>query len=273
MVNMSSSPTSYFERIDAATYAPTRWTRGAWKETEQHFAPIGGLVVHAVEQFVTQRGGEDGLEIGSIHFDILGVVKLVPMVVDVRSVRPGRTVELLEASVHAEGRVVALARIWRMAKFDTSAVAGGAAPALPAPQDIAPWAMHGVWPGDFIASLDVRAVRPPEPGRGTAWISTGIDLVAGEQASELARFIMLVDTANGVAVRESPSEWMYPNLDLSIHLFRQPYGPWVGLDASVVFGEAGLGLTSAVLHDIHGPVGRTEQTLTVRRMPGLVTGV
>jgi hypothetical protein len=76
----------------------------------------------------------------------------------------------------------------------------------------------------------------------------------------------LVDTANGTGVRRSPREWMFPNVDLTLHLHRQPVGPWLGLDTSVVFGPTGQGVTSSVLHDVHGPVGRAEQVLTVREL-------
>ncbi len=245
---------------------PTHWTSGAWNSDEQHFSPIGGLIVHAVEQFLAERGASDNLVIAKVQYDILGVVELVPMEVAVRSVRPGRTIELLEAEVHAAGRTVALARMWRLAQFDTRSAAGGEPPTLPHPATLTRWPMDDVWPGDYIASLDVRAVTDPSPGRGAAWISTDINLVADEPVSNLARFIMLVDTANGVAVRESPRDWAYPNLDLSIHLYRQPRGPWVGFETQVVFGSAGQGLTSTVLHDEHGPVGRAEQTLTVRQL-------
>ena len=82
----------------------------------------------------------------------------------------------------------------------------------------------------------------------------------------MASFVKLLDTANGVAVRESPLEWMFPNVDLTVHLFRQPEGHWVGLDTTVAFGPTGLGLTSSVLHDRRGQVGRAEQSLTVRPM-------
>lgn len=61
-------------------------------------------------------------------------------------------------------------------------------------------------------------------------------------------------------------DWTYPNLDLTTHLHRQPTGNWVGLDTTVTFGPAGHGLTSSVLHDATGPVGRAEQILTVRPM-------
>lgn len=65
-------------------------------------------------------------------------------------------------------------------------------------------------------------------------------------------------------MREQPTEWMFPNVDLTIHLHRQPEGRWTGLDTTVVFGPTGQGLTSTVLHDVNGPVGRAEQILTVR---------
>ncbi len=77
-----------------------------------------------------------------------------------------------------------------------------------------------MWPGGCIASLDVRPLRAPEPGRATVWLATPVALVADEPVSELARFVGLVDTANGIAVRRSPMEWMFPNVDLTTHLHR-----------------------------------------------------
>ena len=90
-------------------------------------------------------------------------------------------------------------------------------------------------------------------------------LVAGEEAGPVASFVRLTDTANGIATRVRPTEWMFPNVDLTIHLHRQPEGPWVGLDTTVVFGPTGQGITSTVLHDLAGPVGHAQQQLTVRR--------
>jgi Thioesterase-like superfamily len=261
-------PDSYFIRTGEHSFQPTRWTSGAWRETEQHFSPIGGLLVHAFDQHVATRGGaDDGLVIARLTFDILGVVALEPMEVRVETVRPGRTVELLEATVTWRDRAVVRARAWRLAAVNTAGVAGGEGEPLPDPDTVERWAMDDVWPGDYIRSLDVRAIAAPQPGRGTAWIGTDIALVADEPVSPLARFVGLVDTANGIAVRRSPREWMYPNVDLSIHLHRQPRGRWVGLDTTVVFGPTGQGLTSTVLHDERGPVGRAEQSLTVRPMP------
>src|SRR5690606_10478144 len=106
------------------------------------------------------------------------------------------------------------------------------------------------------------------PGRAATWVRTEVNLVEGEPTDEVTAFLALVDTANGIASREKPSEWMYPNLDLSIHLHRQPEGRWVGLDTTVVFGGTGQGLTSTVLHDVTGPVGHAQAILRVRPQPG-----
>src|SRR5690625_4891390 len=78
----------------------------------------------------------------------------------------------------------------------------------------------------------------------------------------------LVDMANGVAHRQCDAEllWAFPNLDLQIHMLRQPSGRWLGLEAVQQYSSDGIGLSSAVLHDEHGPFGRSEQILTLRPM-------
>ena len=125
------------------------------------------------------------------------------------------------------------------------------------------------WAGGYIAGLEIRSDPAARPGRTRAWIRTANALVDGEPCSATADLVRLVDTANGIAVRASPLEWMFPNVDLAIHLFREPVpgaGGWVGFDTRVTMGSTGLGLTSTTLHDEQGPVGRAEQILTVRRL-------
>jgi len=258
---------SYFVRVGARRFRPTEATGGAWSPTEQHFSPMGGLLTHAIDRFVAQRGS-DGLATSRITFDILGTIAIEEFDVDVEVVRPGRTIELLEAVATAAGRPVVRARAWRLARADTAAVAGGQPEPLPTPDSVAAVSLSDVWPGGYIASIEYRPIRQ-EPGRGTAWVRTSFELVAGEDASPLARSIGLVDTANGVGVRVPPTEWFYPNVDLTIHLYRQPAGAWVGFDTTVVFGPSGQGVTTSDLFDESGAVGRAEQMLTIRRLdPG-----
>ncbi|MFI2642287.1 thioesterase family protein [Streptomyces sp. NPDC018610] len=260
-------PDSYYVRIDEHRFKPTAHASGAWDENELHFSPLGGLVAHVIERHLAARPA-GGLLVSRISYDILGRLALEECEIQVETIRPGRTIELLEAVVRVGGRPVVRARAWLLAELDTAAVAGGADDRLTPPEALAPWPMAEVWPGGYIASLDVRPVAPPRPGRATAWVSTPLALVAGEPVGPLASYLALVDTANGIAVRERPTRWMFPNVDLTVHLHRRPEGDWTGLDTTVVFGPSGQGLTSTVLHDVHGPVGRAEQILTVRPAPG-----
>lgn len=258
---------SYFERVGANRYRPTADAAGAWKDGEIHFSPLGGLIVHAIDLHRAARNGTTGMVLARISFDILGFLAADVCEVRVETIRPGRTIELIEATVVINGRPAVLARAWFTITVDTAEVAGGAPASLSLPGPEHRWPMTETWPGGYVASLEMRAAEPPRPGRVTAWLCTDRQLVAGESASAHASFIALVDTANGVAVRRSPREWMFPNLDLTIHLHRQPARGWVGLDTTVTFGSTGQGLTSTALHDEIGPVGRAEQTLTVRPLP------
>ncbi|MET8703294.1 thioesterase family protein [Kitasatospora sp. NPDC004723] len=256
---------SYYHRTGEHTFKPTAHAGGAWSVDEQHFSPLAGLVVHALDQHLAGRAG--GLALSRISYDILGRIALDECEITVETVRPGRTIELLEATVTIGGRAVVRARAWLLATLDTSAVADSPREPLPAPDSLPLWTMGEAWDGGYIASIDVRRMPPARRGRTTAWLTSRVDLVAGEPSSPLATFVALVDTANGIAPQQDPTEWMFPNVDLTIHLHRAPTGPWTGLDTTVTFGPTGQGLTSTVLHDVNGPVGQAEQILTVRPQP------
>ena len=254
---------SYYEPAGEGRYKPTTHAGGAWDPDEQHFSPLGGLIVHAIDRFVAERG-DRGLVLSRVSFDILGRLALDECEIRVETIRPGRTIELVEAVVLIRDRAVVRARAWLLSTGDTTLVAGGEIRKLTPPEKLSTWTLTDVWPGGYIASVDIRPVAPPQPGRTTAWIGTDLDLVAGQPSSPLASFVALIDTANGIAVRQDPTEWMFPNVDLTIHLHRQPEGRWTGLDTTVTFGPTGQGVTSTVLHDTQGPVGHAEQMLTVR---------
>ena len=258
-----TTPDAYYTRVDAHRYLPTEHAGGAWQPGEVHFAPLGGLLLHEIDLHRADRR-DAGLVLGRASFDILGFLAVGECEISVETVRPGRTIELVEATATVAGRPVVRARAWFLADFDTASVAGGAPTPLPDPAGLATRSMAEEWTGGFVASLEVRSVAPPQPGRAAAWLSTRLDLVAGETVSPHVSFLSLVDTANGIAVRESPAEWAFPNVDLIIHLHRQPTGRWTGLDTTVTFGPTGQGVTSTVLHDEHGAVGYAHQMLTIR---------
>ena len=251
---------SYYVRIGQDRFRPTVHAQGAWSPDQQHMAPVSGLLVREIEACHAR----DDLILSRVGFDILGVIPAAEVQVRTQVIRPGRTIELVEAEMVAGGRVVVRATAWRLAMTDTSAIAGGDVPALPGPDAGDAWSGSGIWGGGFIRSVQFRVLPGWQPGRGRAWLRTDVDLVAGEPSSPMARYFGLIDTANGIAVRADPSTVLFPNTDLTVHLVREPVGPWVGLDTTVTYGADGVGLTASVLHDEQGPVGRAAQTLTIR---------
>lgn len=256
---------SYYERVDADTYRPTQHVQGAWNDHEQHMSPVAGLITHAIDR----HEPNPAVQLSRISFEILGLIPLADTTVTVETIRPGRTIELVEATVVIEGRPRIRARAWRLAiSDDVSELADVELPAMTAgPDGGEPYDPLDEWKGGFLASIETVALPGGRSGRRQVWARTAHPVVADEQVSPTAAATCLVDLANGIATRVRPTDMMFPNVDLTIHLIRQPRVPWVGLDTSVSFGPDGLGLTSTTLSDTAGPFGRAEQALTVRHFP------
>ena len=219
--------------------------------------------MHELERWLAERPADDKL-VTRISSDYLGVFGFEECAVTCDVIRTGRSVELVEVVVAQNARPAMRTRVWRVSETDTAAVEGGARAPLPPPSEAAPFDWSAVWPGGFVASLDVRTVGAPGAGRTTAWMTTALSVVDGDPVSDLTRLALLVDAMNGIAVRKPPQQWLFPNVDLTVHLFRQPEGPWLGLETTVTFGPTGHGLTSSELHDLGGHLGRAEQSLLVR---------
>ncbi len=253
---------SYFVPLGDGRFDATEHVGGAWFEDEQHIAPMLGLLTHLVEVDRDQRR-DDGLLLGRLSFEILGRVKIAEVTTQVRVLRPGRGVELVQAVAAQDGRDVLSLRAWLMQPGDTGSVAATLLERIPSPHETPAWDPTQEWPGGFIRTVEVRRTQL-EPGRGHFWARTRTPLVAGTPYSRLAGFVGLLDIANGMMTRAHPRKVFYPNVDLTLHLFSQPEGEWMGMDTSVTFGAGGTGVTSSVVHDENGPVGVMAQMLTVR---------
>jgi Thioesterase-like superfamily len=253
---------AYFERLGAQTFRATEHTGGAWDLETQHIAPALGLLAHVVEEDRDARR-DDGLVLTRLSYDILGTVPIAEFETGVEVVRPGRTIELVEAVLTYDGRAAVRLRAWLMEQRDTSYLQGTGHRPVPGPDEMAAWDPTSVWPGGFIASVEVRRDQV-EPGRAAYWVRTAQPLLDGEEVSRTASAAGLLDVANGMTVRAAPTEVAFPNVDLTAHLFAQPRGEWLGFDTTVSFGADGLGLTTSVVHDRSGPVGTSSQLLTVR---------
>ena len=253
---------AYFRRTEDGQYMPTPHVGGAWNVNEQHVAPAIGLLAHAVETDHAARR-TDRLQIARLSYDIWGTIPMDAVSIDVTMLRPGRTIELVEARLCHRGRPAIVLRAWLTQVYDSTEVRAQRFPSLPQPDAMPLWDPTSLWDGGFIASVEVRREQE-RPGRARCWVRSPFELLAGEPVSNSARAIGLVDVANGLTPLASPAECAFPNLDLTAHLFRPPLGEWIGFDISVSASSHGIGLTHSILHDEMGPLGTVSQSLTIR---------
>lgn len=238
-------------------------SQGAWNTHEQHMGPASGVMAAELEQFQPRSD----MRIARLSYDIFGLIAYGDFSITTRIIRPGKTIELLEAEMIANDKTCIVARAWRMLTQDSSAVAGLEDQPNTHPDSLDDWDGLKHWPGGYIHSLNAKTDATRRAGKGFVWVSNNKSMVEGQPTSDFVRLMGMVDTANGVVPRQSSEFiWAFPNIDLQIHMYRAPTGAWLGLETVQQYGADGIGLTSSVLHDIHGPFGRAEQILTLRKM-------
>ncbi|OTG80486.1 thioesterase [Acinetobacter sp. ANC 5054] len=248
--------------IVTAHYRSTVLAQGAWNEHEQHMAPATGIICAELDRFLPR----EDVRIGRISLDILGLIPAGEFEIVSRVIRPGKTIELIESEMRAHGKICIVARTWRMMTQNSQIAHGLEDQSVNGPELAPLWEGIRQWPGGFIHSIEARS-HERRAGRGIVWLNTPYEMIEGETSSDFVRLMGLVDTANGIVLRQDrPFKWGFPNLDLQIHLHRMPQGQWLGLETVQQYGDDGIGLTSSVLHDVKGPFGRSEQILTLRKI-------
>jgi hypothetical protein len=248
---------------DGDRFTATEWTRGPWDPTAQHAGPPAALLGRAVERL---DGGDD-YAVARITVELLRSVPLGSLAVSARLIRPGRRVQLAEAALSDADGDIAVARAWRIRRGDTATersprmVRGFAGPAdVHTPVDFDPW--NG--PSYFSAvEWRVAAGEFQTPGPATVWMRMRGRLVEGEDPSPLTRVLVAADSGNGVSMELDLATHLFINTELSVHLFAEPVGDWVCLDARTRIGDGGIGLASSTLYDTGGQIGVANQALLV----------
>jgi hypothetical protein len=243
-------------------------TRGPWDAAMMHGGPPAALLARAVEH--TDPGSE--LVVTRLTIELLGGVPIGPLTVATSLAKTGRRFQIVDATMHAGDRLACLARAVRIRRADIPAAAsvppGHRDAPLPAPEsgDTMPLYVRPERGMFYPDGAEIRHVGG-ELGSGhvAVWIRLRGDLLPGEPASPLARTAAASDFANGVSAGLSFDDWLFANTEMTIHLYRQPAGEWIGLDARTVTDASGAGLSTGTLHDLQGPFGICAQSLFIDR--------
>jgi hypothetical protein len=254
---------AYYLPVGDGRFLATEHTVGPWAAGVQHMGPPSALLARALQRCAPR----EDTTLARIAVDILGPVPRAELEVTATMLRPGRTIELVAAELSVAGTVAARATGWRLLRTDTEALVGGVPDAMSPPQAGGPRPMPEAWVVDgYLSSIEWRWLHGwwGEQGAAAAWARPRFELVAGEPTDGLCRLLTVADSASGMSARLDPTEWLFPNTDLTVHLHRTPRGEWVGVQANTVIGPSGAAVATATLHDLDGAVGSSAQILTVR---------
>jgi hypothetical protein len=263
-------PDSFYER-EGEVYVATELTRGPWDPGAQHAGPPAALIGREIERLNEGRmsGGErPPAQVGRITFEILRSVPIGRVRVQAEVVRPGRRVEVVQATLaDEEGEPLVRAQGWRLRteRVDFEASEGSAG-LPPGPGEAEPGTFPDIGFGaGYHSVMEYRFARGSftELGPATVWLRMGVPLLAGEEPTPLQRVLVAADSGNGVSVTLDWTRYLFINVDLSVHLHRMPAGEWVCLGAETFPEPSGVGMADTRLFDEQGPIGRAVQTLLI----------
>ncbi|MBO0886329.1 MAG: thioesterase family protein [Acidimicrobiales bacterium] len=250
---------------DGDRLVPTELTGGPWSPEAQHGGAVAALLARAVEAVPAPVA----MQTLRLTVELLRPVPLRPLQTLTTVLRPGKRVQLVEASVMEGETEVARARALRIRSAPVPVpdqpelLDYGPEPAAGAPLSIEGHLEHA----SFLRAVDFRFVRGSGDtvGPATAWARLRVPVVPGEEPSPLQRTAAVADFGNGISRVLDFSTHTFINPDLTVSLSRPPVGEWVGLDMVTRLSPDGYGQAESLVFDRLGPVGRAVQSLIIDR--------
>ncbi len=242
---------------DGELFMPTAHAGGPWDPSALHGGAPAALMVRAIEAIEPERD----MFVSRITAEFMRRVPMAPLKLTTAIIRPGKKVQLVQASLSADGQEVARATALRIRQLEIDLPARIEGPMPPPPEEAIP--LNDVpWRG-FGKAMDPRLVAGSvvDIGPATVWFNLRVPVVPGEEPSPLQRVVAAADFGNGVSRVLDFAKHLFINPDLTVYLHRRPRGDWIALDAETFAGTNGVGLAQSRLFDRYGQVGSSLQAL------------
>ena len=258
-INLWRMPESIFEPLGDGRFVATEGALSPWSDQSLHGGPPTMLMAREIERFPA----DVEMFVSRLTVELLRPVGRVPLKVRSRLIRPGRKVQLVEASLWNGEQEVARCTGLRIRTAGAEVPRTDDPLPRPGPDALAVWS--GGWragPAYHLLGVEVRgeeAERPP----GWAWFRLKLPLVPGEEPSGLLRVCAAADFPNGISYVVDPRRMSFVNPDLSTFIHRLPEDEWVLVDAKTWLEPHGTGMAEGSLWDRGGRIGRTVQSLLV----------
>lgn len=262
---MNAEPLFTPVESDPGTYTPSVHTRGPWDPGAMHGGAPSALLANALQELAGD------MSVARMTFEFLGPVPIEPVTVEVSVLKPGTRFQLLEGRMSAGGRDVVLVRAVALMHGDVALPDDARWASTPPPRPASgtpkafPSPPGGPREGMHLTGMDIRWLdgSVAELGPGSGWFRLAHPLLAGADASPIARVCAAADFGNGASRVLDFNTHLFINTDLSISLVRPPRGEWVMLDAVTRIDPSGVGWASSTIFDEEGPIGFSQQTLFV----------
>jgi hypothetical protein len=251
-------------------WLPTELGRGPWDPNALHGGAVAPLLVRELEQLPALVP----MRLARVTIELLRPVPLEPLTLDAELLREGKRIGLVDVTLtsSSDGTVVARARALRIrtAEVAFAELSQEHVPALPGSDtdlsDRSP--AQQTYTAFHNTAVRHRFARGTfgEVGPAFDWIRLAVPVVPGEDPTGWQRAAAAADFGNGISsLVDFDGTTMFINPDLTIHLWREPEGEWVGMDSVSYASGTGIGASDSAMWDRRGRIGRTNQSLLLDR--------
>ena len=264
----SGAPDAAYSRIDERTVHSSTLTRGPWDPNHQHAGPPIALVCGAIEKVANTHGLD---HVSRLTANLIRPVPIGKLTVHVVIDYVGRNAGHFSAQLTAESKEVA--RFTALAQRRAHVDLPDTLPGYPLPRmSILPdHCAEGHFPfgKSQVGYADLVETRAASGkmfrGPCAIWFRLRHPLLQNEVTSPYQRVAVAADSGNGISAVLNYEEYSFLNSDLTINLLRRPVGEWIGLEARSYADAAGAGLAESALFDVDGLIGRSTQSLSIRK--------